>query len=322
VDLTPEDFDRLETKELANVIRKLKAEKTLPASERALLAREKARAAARGQTFGNPTPPLETFVSTWNELAQQLGVTRRALQDWRDPLKRPDLAEKWPRPQADGRHSVTAWFNFIVEHGLARADEDVDPEDLPPERRTVRDWKQRREELLCAKLERDIAREDELLLIAAELEMAVGQLLSGLSTALNHLPGSAARFVTGLRDPHAVQAKLQVEVDAVLQRLYAARYIDQSIAEEIAALPDDAESAALCDKLLFTGADRGALLGLVERLTRAAFARLGRRALADITGAPRTIEVPAEPVAEPTPAKIPKSKATCRRKACPKTERR
>ena len=59
-----------------------------------------------------------------------------------------------------------------------------------------------------------------------EICAAVGQMLAGFRTAINMLPGSAARWLIGLNDFHAIKSKLQSEVDAVLHSLGRCRYLE------------------------------------------------------------------------------------------------
>jgi hypothetical protein len=59
-----------------------------------------------------------------------------------------------------------------------------------------------------------------------EICSAVGQMLAGFRTAINMLPGSAARWLIGLKDFHAIKSKLQNEVDAVLHSLGRCRYLE------------------------------------------------------------------------------------------------
>ena len=58
-----------------------------------------------------------------------------------------------------------------------------------------------------------------------EICAAVGQMLSGFRTACNMLPGSAARWLIGLKDFHAIKARLESEVDGVLHALGRCRYL-------------------------------------------------------------------------------------------------
>src|SRR5262249_52900863 len=55
---------------------------------------------------------------------------------------------------------------------------------------------------------------------------AVGRMLSGFRTACNMLPGSAARWLIGLKDFHAIKSRLETEVDGVLNALCGVRYLE------------------------------------------------------------------------------------------------
>jgi|SRR5438552_17182377 len=59
-----------------------------------------------------------------------------------------------------------------------------------------------------------------------EVCAAVGQMLAGFRTAINMLPGSAARWLIGLKDFHVIKAKLQTEVDSALNSLGRCRYLE------------------------------------------------------------------------------------------------
>ncbi len=171
----------------------------------------------------------KNFANSWEDLAKliseqiEISITPRAIQNWRNDLR---YKAHWPRPKS-GRHDVRKWVAFILQFGLKRADEAVHSEEIPEQRHTIHEWKEYREKLLCTQLERAILRDDRVLLVATEIEIAIGQLIAGVSVALDHFAPSAARFVVGLRDIHDVQAKLQSEIDAVKQRINAARYLDE-----------------------------------------------------------------------------------------------
>jgi hypothetical protein len=59
-----------------------------------------------------------------------------------------------------------------------------------------------------------------------EICAAVGQMLAGFRTAINMLPGSAARWLIGLKDFHQIKSRLQSEVDSVLHSLGRCRYLE------------------------------------------------------------------------------------------------
>jgi hypothetical protein len=308
VKLSPEDLDKLRVKQVANIIRKLNAGKTLTAREEALL--------AQARTGGSATAP-SAFAQTWDDLAQRLGVSRKSLQNWRE---RPDLIGLLPRPRADGRHDVTAWAKAMVDHGLARADEDLVDENAIGAPKSVRDWKAYREELTCREIERRIARGDGKLLVASDIEVALGQFLAGISTALTHLPGSAARFLVGIRDIHVVQAKLQSEIDTILLRLNAARFLEEQLIAEVVG------------EIALEGQDATAIAGCVREVLR----RMGRRALPGEAAeslpaqcAPEHSEEAEEPVPPAPPQKrkpkkspVKSAKLTANRKRVPAKRRR
>lgn len=235
IQLSPDDLARLRDKQLANAIRKLGEGKSLTAREDALLAQ-----AGVGSTAAAPSG----FCKTWDQLAERLGVSLRALKDWRN---REDLREHLPKDRADGRHEVAAWARFMVEHGLARADETAPlagcdeihggAADESAQPKTIRDWKARLEELKCQRLEQKIRVESGELTITADVEIALGQLLIAFRASLDHLAPSAARWVRGLTDFHAIVERLQAECDGVLHGLYRGDYLGEILPGIVAALP-------------------------------------------------------------------------------------
>lgn len=288
--LTREDFEKLETKELANIIRKLGEGKTLTKREQEKL--EKARSADPAEAKQEFAPV--NFAHTWDELARVLtqragvSVTRRSLQTWRT---REDLAGIWPRDRADGRKDVSAWIQFMQKHGLHRADELLEGDERDEERKTILDWKEHREKLMCSKLEREIARGDDLLLVAAELEVPIGATLVAVQTKLSQFPPRVARFMVGRRDEAEAEEKLRDEIDAVLADLNFGNYLDDSLAEIIGSLPFDGETEKLFELVTFDGQDRSKLLQLIECVTRETLRRVGRAAIAaERTGSPEDSE--------------------------------
>ncbi len=226
------------------------------------------------------------FARNLQELVQELSsrsgvtITRRSIQRWR---RDPRYKAFWPPSRANGSYKISEYLAFMLRFGLKRADEVVNRDEVPEERRAIRDWKEHREKLMCSQLERSILRDDGKLLIATELEIALGQLIVGISVALDHFAPAASRFVVGLRDIHDVQAKLQTEIDAVKQRINAAHYLDDCIDEVAQSFPFDAATEEIYKRIGFSGEDHDAFVDLVRCSTIAALRAIGKRALPGVT---------------------------------------
>lgn len=216
--LKPEDAEKVLTKDLANVIRKVHSSKPLTAAERALIAQVGAGAPLVGDASS-------AFAKTYDELAQRLGLTRKTLQNAgkRHP-------EDVPRPRADGRHDVAAWSRFILKHNIARTAEGAETaatEEGQAQPVTVTDWKARELELKCEKLSLDNARAAGELVAAHDVEAGLSSLLAAARQAMNNLPGRAAQKVLHLTDFHEAEELLQGEVDLVLRVLERCEFLDQ-----------------------------------------------------------------------------------------------
>lgn len=280
VKFTQEDFEKVETKKLANVIRRLNEGKTLTAREDALLASARA---------GIQTPGVGNYAHTWDELAKALGTTRRAMQDWRkDPRYRDDC----PLDRADGRHEIAAWLQFMVRHGLKRADERVESEDFEDEEAKAlgliqppkiggsqADWNKAATHVEYEKKKDALEVFRGTLLVAAELEVPLGATFAALQTKLSQFPARVARFVKGLRDENEVEERLREEIDADLRDLQAAHFVETAVPELLQDFPFDAEGERLIGLVSFSGQDRAALLELVAHVGTEALRRIGRAAI-------------------------------------------
>lgn len=245
--LTPEDLEKLETKKLANIIRKLNSGKTPTAREEAILAQAR---------VGGAGDAASSYAKTWDELAQRLGVSRKALQLWRrDPRYSPNL----PPMLSGERHDVVAWAAFMVRHGLARADERAaEPhisghdEDaafvrVPKLEGSQSDWQK-------VKIYKDVERRDleldqlrNTLLVAAELEVPLGATLLAVQNKLAQFPERAGPAVAGFTDVQEVIAILRAEIESDLTSLHAAEYLED-LAQIVASLPiilDDTRALVL-----------------------------------------------------------------------------
>ena len=109
--------------------------------------------------------------------------------------------------------------------------------------------------------------EQQKYLPTAETKAAVGQMLSGFRTALNMLPSSAARWLIGLRDFHAIKARLQTEVDAVLGALGRCEFLGDLASRVVARVFSDRD-AQFRDELV--------------RACNQVFQEIGRESLSDL----------------------------------------
>lgn len=265
---TPEDLEKLQTRQLANVVRKLNDGKTISAREQQML--DDARAVDNRQSDASAARTSDTglnFVRNWDDLAQALEVSRKSVQNWRS---REDLrgAQDFPRPRPDGRHDVAAWRRFMLAHGLNRAGDAVPGDELNGEGVLPKTHWDRLRAQIGFEREAFAFEADKLKHIeVAQISAAVGQMLAGFRTALNNLPASAARWVIGLRDFHQVKDKLQSEVDAVLQSLGRCEYLENLIPEVVAKLYPDRDEQF-----------RGNLIECADGVLR----EFGRMALSDL----------------------------------------
>jgi hypothetical protein len=172
------------------------------------------------------TENCPTFAANWVELADLLQVDRRSLQTWR---KDPELQD-YPRCRPDGRKDVEAWRVWIIAHNLKQRGA-VDETPTNGEPVSLADWKKRREQLICTGLERKIQIAEGTLLVAADLEVSLGQLLSAIQSALSRFPSENARSLVGLKDPQEVQRRMEEYIDALLGQLQLTTYLDASATE-------------------------------------------------------------------------------------------
>lgn len=212
--LSPEDAEKVLTKNLANVIRKANAGKTLTAAERALLE----QSAAGGTLNGSSS----AFAKTWDDLAQRLGVSRKTLQN----VQKRKL-EGQPRPRADGRHDVAAWSRFFVVHNIARTAEDLPTHEAvaagAPE--SVTDWKAEKLKLECDKISLEVAKTAGELVSATDVEAGVSAMVAAFRQALNNLPARVAQEGLEISDYHELEELVQNEVNLVLRSLERADFV-------------------------------------------------------------------------------------------------
>jgi hypothetical protein len=182
--IPPDVAKKLLNRDFANLVKRVQNGGKLNRSERAML---QGMAASAGQT------PVVAENSV--ELAKLLGVTRRALQNWR---KRKDS----PQPAANGFHEVAAWREFMQRHGLEGEPAAADEETALRARKLLAEVEERELRLAVKKGEyvaleevrsvwtEQVARAKELL--RHKFEMELPPVLSGLdATAIQEECGKA-----------------------------------------------------------------------------------------------------------------------------------
>ena len=97
------------SKDLENIVKKVASGKTLTSAERSLV--EKA--------YG--TSGDVKFAKTIVELSEILGVSRKTIDRWRK-------LKGSPKPCSDGRHNVAKWRDFVRKHDLKEPDAPEDEE--------------------------------------------------------------------------------------------------------------------------------------------------------------------------------------------------
>ena len=195
MDTIPPDIARkLLNRDFANLAQRVQHGGKLSRAERAML---QGMAASAGHT----STVAENFV----ELAKLLGVTRRALQNWR---KRKDS----PKAAANGFHEVAAWREFMQRHGLEGDVAGTDAESALRARKLLAEVEER--ELRLAVKKREYVAMDEVRsawtaqvakakdLLRHKFELELPPVLSGL-------------------DAVAIQAECQKALDEVFMVLHA-----------------------------------------------------------------------------------------------------
>lgn len=247
--LTPEDLDKVRTKNIANLLRRAGEGKPLTRAQQAEL-----------ETFANSGRDSTdrgtgaSFVKTQEELAERLGITRKTIGNCLRRYKS-HPTHPVPKTRADGRYDVVAWGAFLRFHNVAHKGEGPaatstpgDPEDASNEPygasfRTVTDWKQEELRLRCQRIQLEIAKTEGLLVELADLQGTLGVTFSAFRTSLNNLPGRAAQKLIGLRDYHEIEGILQEEIATVLRTLESCQYLPGE--GEIIGLSESAKSAVM-----------------------------------------------------------------------------
>ena len=101
---------RILSKDLENIVKKVASGKTLTSAERALIESEYGK--------NDTTKPYADSVV---ELADILGVTRRTIGNWRK-------IKGSPKASPNGKHNIAKWREFVRKNNLKEADSPEDEE--------------------------------------------------------------------------------------------------------------------------------------------------------------------------------------------------
>lgn len=248
---TSAQLKQVELMQLANIRRKQDRGKVLTPKEHEILDRHKKKTNQKN------------FVQTWDELADQLGVSRVGLHQIRTRFR---LSRDLPRDRANTRKDVFAWRKFFFEHKLWGDIETID-NGANSEGPNKAHWDRERAkvdfETALFRLGIEQGKHVEL----DEICSAIGQMLAGFRTAINMLPGSAARWLIGLKDFHEIKERLESEVDGVLQALGRCKYVGDVAAKAAKKVFPDKKQK-----------ERDELCQLVNQI----FMEIGREALKDL----------------------------------------
>ena len=242
--LTPEDIEKVRTKNIANLLRLANSGKPLNRAQQAEL--EAFSAGGRDQRTAS-----SAFAKTQDELAQLLGISRKTITNC---LRRHKQATPpVPQTRADGRYDVAAWAAFLRAHNVAHKAEDHAPTDITGDRdgatnglntpASVTEWKQEKLRLECERLKLELAKAEGRLVEVAEMEGQLGVMLAAFRTSANNLPGRASQKLIGLKDYHDIEAILNAEIAVMLRTLEACPFLP-----EIIGLTENAKTAVMLEQ--------------------------------------------------------------------------
>lgn len=222
--LTPEDIEKVRTKQIANLLRLANSGKPLTRAQQV----ELEQFAAGGRAEGEAST---AFAKDQDELGRRLGISRKTIGNCIRRFK--TATPPVPKPRADGRYDITAWAAFLRAHNIARKAEGEESAPGTPGGagegtqglETVVDWKKEKLRLECARIQLENGKVEGQLVEVADMESQLGQMLSAFRTAANNLPGRAAQKLIGLRDFHDIEEILQAEVAVMLRTLEACEFL-------------------------------------------------------------------------------------------------
>lgn len=213
--LDADALQKINKKNLTNILRKLDRGGTLTAREQAILS------GASGESG---------YCQNLDELAAELGVDRRTLAN---------AKKRWTKDygirhleRADGRYHIAGWREFLDAHGVIGRGKGGDP-DVDDERAL----KLRAAKFDLDRKEYELQKSKDLMLAVAEFEAALGIMVAAFNATLNALPGRAAtKMLPRVRTAvlNALRAKLPKKVFAQVDEVLSGpSIIDFADVEEI-----------------------------------------------------------------------------------------
>lgn len=211
--LSREDADKILRTNLANILSKLKAGKTLTTAERALI---------EAQAAGGATDTA--FAANFEELADFLKISRRGLLKVRKRFE-----SSLPKARPDGRHDVAAWSRFFVAHNINGAAIDAEPDG--PEDSLIEtseaEWRKRELREKVAKLQLQNALTRRELIELAEIQEVLPPFLMKIRTDMNQLVSDLAADLEGIDDFYEREEIIQARVDQLLGMLAGCAWLDE-----------------------------------------------------------------------------------------------
>jgi hypothetical protein len=194
--------------QLANLLKKQASGKTLTAREEAAIAE------GAGEKAG--------YATTWDRLAEALGITRRGLLLVRT---RHAQAEDLPKPKPDGRHSIDAWRSFFATHGIEGRQ--MDQDSSGGDSTSPAAWKARQIEQQVIKLQlaNELTKRQQIAL--TELQAKLPPFLMAIRTAMDQCIPELATSLEGIDDYSEREEIIQEQFNKVFTMLTACPWLDE-----------------------------------------------------------------------------------------------
>lgn len=169
---------------------------------------------------------MPAHVSTYQDLAKELGVTPRAINQWKQKH------DDWPKAKADGRHEVEAWKEWMLKHNLndsadlAAEDESTGDGDVP-DGLSVAGYKAIQEKQKARILKQKADLQAGKLLDRHEVEKRLGSMLTSFRKALDGIAPRVAKIISGKMDYERKVEIVQHEIDNAMRVMEAAETLTE-----------------------------------------------------------------------------------------------